>query len=235
MTSPTTHLNLDLIGPELEAMPPQLILAWAAQAFGPSLAIVTSFQKTGVVTLHMLRQVAPDVPVLTLDTGNLFPETVAYIDALQAAWNLNLVRVHPPASAPRDLWRDDVDACCRQRKTEPLDAALRGYRAWVTGVRRDQSLMRAETPVIQRDGRGMVKLSPFVSWTAAMIDAYIDAHALPVNPLYAAGYASIGLCAVYAPGARWRGHTGGPLERNRQDGVWDSPEPSISRQRTRDA
>lgn len=199
MTTPTTHLNLTTLQPQLEAMPPQLILAWATQAFGDSLAIVTSFQKTGIVTLHMLREVAPDAAVLTLDTGNLFPETVAYIDELQAAWNLNLVRVHPPAKAPRDMWQYDVDTCCQQRKVEPLAAALSGYRAWVAGIRRDQTDNRMAVPVITRDRRGMIKLAPFATWDEAMIDAYIVTHDIPLNPLYAQGYTSIGCAPCTRP------------------------------------
>jgi phosphoadenosine phosphosulfate reductase len=195
-------------------MPPQLVLAWAAQTFGDALAVVTSFQKTGVVTLQMLRDVAPNVTVLTLDTGNLFPETIAYIDQLQADWNLNVVRVHPPAKIPADMWQYNVDACCELRKVEPLNVALQGgFRAWVAGVRRDQSAGRMNVPVAKYDHRGLVKLAPFANWTGEMIDDYITAHDLPVNPLYAQGYTSIGCapCTQLVNGdederaGRWRG------------------------------
>lgn len=216
MTPPTTHINLTTLQAELEAMPPQLVLAWAAQAFGPSLAIVTSFQKTGVVILHMLREVAPDVTVLTLDTGTLFPETTAYMDELQAAWNLNLVRVHPPAKIPVDMWKYDVETCCELRKVEPLNVALQGgYRAWVAGIRRDQSVTRVDVPVVTRDRRGLVKLAPFAAWTENMVDNYIAAHNIPLNPLYAQGYTSIGCAPCTIPmgegqhprGGRWQGTT----------------------------
>ena len=199
MIPPTTHLNLRTIQQELETLPPQLILAWAAHTFGQSLAIVTSFQKTGVVTLHMLREVAPDVTILTLDTGNLFPETITYIDELQTAWNLNVIRVHPPAKIPREMWQYDVESCCDFRKVQPLDAALRGYRAWVAGIRRDQSSSRMEVPVLKQDKRGMLKLAPFASWSEDMIDNYIEAHNIPLNPLYAQGYTSIGCAPCTRP------------------------------------
>lgn len=188
-----TDAQLQSLTADFESASPQAVLRWAAETFGPRLAVVTSFQHTGMVTLHMLQDIAPATPVLTVDTGNLFPETYALIDEVEARFNLNLHRIRPADDVPQDLWRDDVEACCHQRKVVPLREALRGYDAWVTGVRRDQSPTRADTPVISWDNaHEMVKIAPFATWTSDMITTYVSAHNLPYNALYDAGYTSIG-------------------------------------------
>lgn len=188
---------------QLETMEsPQAVLRWAAQTYGDRLAVVTSFQPTGIVTLHMLQQIAPRTPVLTLDTGRLFPQTYALIDRLERDLNLNLRRVRAEMSLDEqnqhfgvDLWRRDPDLCCYLRKVQPLEQALAhgGFGAWITGLRRDQSPERANTPIITWDGRhDMPKIAPFATWTEAMIWTYIKTHELPYNPLHDQGYPSIG-------------------------------------------
>lgn len=185
---------------DLQNAPPRDILRWALDAYRGRLAVVTSFQPTGIVTLHMLRDLAPGVPVLTLDTGNLFPETLALMDRLEREWRLNLVRIRPRQTLDEQahdygeaLWRTQPDLCCHLRKVAPLSEALTGYDAWVTGIRRDQSDGRAETPVLGWDARNhKVKVAPFALWTDTMIWTYIHAHDLPYNPLHDRGYPSIG-------------------------------------------
>jgi phosphoadenosine phosphosulfate reductase len=146
-------LNISTLQQHFADAPPQTVLAWAADTFESRFAVVTSFQKTGVVTLHMLCDIAPATPILTLDTGNLFPETNAYIDQLSADWNLNLIRIFPPEDVPADLWQTDPDRCCALRKVEPLNRALRAYDAWVAGIRRDQSNTRANVQTVSLDHR----------------------------------------------------------------------------------
>lgn len=187
---------------EFETADPKSILRWAAQAFGDQLAIVTSFQPTGIVTLHMLHELKARPPVLTLDTGLLFPETYALIDDVEARFNLRLHRIRPELTLWHQesfygpaLWDRDPDACCNMRKVVPLDKALAGYDAWVTGLRRDQP-GRAKTPIITWERkRGKVKLSPLANWDESMIWTYIHAHELPYNTLHDQGYPSIG-CTV---------------------------------------
>lgn len=184
----------------LEAASPPEILRWAAREYGQGLAVVTSFQPTGIVTLHMLQSIAPRTPVLTLDTEFLFPETYALIDEITERFDLNLKRIKPALSPAQQaathgdqLWERDPDQCCHIRKTVPLKQALRGYTAWVTGLRRDQSSQRANTPIISWDNRnGLVKLCPFANWTEEMMWTYIHAHELPYNTLHDQGYPSIG-------------------------------------------
>lgn len=192
--------NIEKQAEEFENASPRQILAWASETFGDRLAIVTSFQVTGIVTLHMLQSIAPRTPVLTLDTGLLFPETQDLIDILEQRFDLNLRRIKPrqtPKQQARDygdrLWERNPDRCCHIRKTIPLRDALLGFDAWVTGLRRDQSASRFATPIVSADSRsGLVKIAPFANWSEAKVWQYIRAHDLPYNALHDVGYPSIG-------------------------------------------
>jgi len=194
------QFDLHTLNQQFESATPQDILRWASANFGETLAVVTSFQITGIVTLHMLQDIAPHTPVLTLDTGFIFPETHQLIDALEHRFMLNLTRVRPQQSAIEQastygdrLWERNPDQCCRLRKTQPLDQALRGFDGWITGLRRDQSLNRANTPIISIDSRtGRYKIAPFANWSEEMIWTYIHAYQLPYNTLHEMGYPSIG-------------------------------------------
>ena len=154
---------------QFESASPSEILSWASETFGDRLAVVTSFQVTGIATLHMMQRIQPRSPVLTLDTGLLFPETRDLMDELEARFDLDLRRVRPrqtPAQQARDygdrLWERNPDRCCHIRKTIPLRDALDGFDAWIAGLRRDQSPNRAATPIVSRDARnGAIKIAPF--------------------------------------------------------------------------
>jgi phosphoadenosine phosphosulfate reductase len=192
--------EVQLQAAEFESASPQDVLRWAAQTYGNRLAIVTSFQPTGIVTLHMMSEIAPDTPVLTLDTGLLFPETYDLMDKLERQLNLNLIRVRPAQTVAQQaeshgaaLWDRDPDLCCHMRKSVPLGEALEGYDAWVTGLRRDQAQGRAGTPIVTWDKKYQkAKLSPFATWTEQMIWTYLTAYELPYNPLHDQNYPSIG-------------------------------------------
>ena len=185
---------------QFENASPYEILSWASETFGDRLAIVSSFQITGIATLHMMQSIAPRTPVLTLDTGLLFPETQDLINKLEGRFQLDLRRIKPrqtPTQQARDygdrLWERNPDRCCHIRKTIPLRDALAGFEAWITGLRRDQSINRAATPIISRDPRNnSVKIAPFANWTEDMLWAYIRERGLPYNPLHDIGYPSIG-------------------------------------------
>ena len=166
---------------QFEDASPFEILSWASATWGERLAIVTSFQITGIAALHMMKRIAPRTPVLTLDTGLLFPETQDLIDELEQRFQLDLRRIKPrqtPRQQARDygdrLWERNPDRCCHIRKTIPLRDALVGFEAWITGLRRDQSPLRAGTPVLSRDNRsGLVKVAPFAHWSEDRVWAYI--------------------------------------------------------------
>ena len=177
-----------------------LIAAESERAAAP--CVTASFQAEGVVLLHLLRQARPDIPVLFLDTVHHFAETIRYRDELTAAWNLNLVTLRAADPAP-GLWRDSTDACCERHKVAPLFAALRGHDTWFTGLRRDQSPSRADlretAPFALPDGTILRKVSPLARWTKRDVWAYAKAHAIPLLPLYEAGYTSIGCEPCTAP------------------------------------
>ncbi len=194
------YKQIETLAKQFENAGPCDTLAWASETFGERLAIVTSFQITGIAALHMMQRIAPRTPVLTLDTGLLFPETQDLINDMEARFQLDLRRIKPrqtPRQQARDygdrLWERNPDRCCHIRKTLPLRDALVGFEAWVTGLRRDQSLGRANTPVISRDSRsGLVKIAPFANWSEDRVWAYIHEHNLPYNKLHRTGYPSIG-------------------------------------------
>lgn len=182
-------------------------------------AAVSSFGAESAVLLHLVAAADPATPVLFVDTGKHFPETLAYADQLATRLGLTrLVRVRPDAAAleARDAtglrWSYDPDGCCAIRKTAPLATALAGYDAWISGRKGFQAATRAGLPRFEaKDGR--LKINPIVDWTKADIDAYFARHALPRHPLEAAGYLSIGCAPCTSqvqPGedpraGRWRG------------------------------
>ena len=194
------EVDFEDLAQQFETASPQEILRWAADCYDERLIVVTSFQPTGIATLHMLHDIAPQTRIVTLDTGLLFKETYALMDEVEARFNLNLTRVVPQLSVQQqtethgdNLWDRDPNQCCNIRKTVPLRQVLNGYSAWVTGLRRDQSPQRANTPVVGWDARyQMVKLCPFANWTENMVWTYIHAYELPYNELHDQGYPSIG-------------------------------------------
>jgi phosphoadenosine phosphosulfate reductase len=201
MVNTPFHLtDIPQLQADFEDAAPQDILKFAAQTFGSGLVVVTSFQPTGIVTLHMLRELGLAVDVVTLDTGLLFPETYALMGTLEKQFDLRLKRIQPQQTVQEQaaaygeaLWSRQPDLCCENRKVIPLKTALQGYSAWITGLRRDQAATRTQTATIQWDEKNaMVKLSPFATWTEEMIWIYIQAHELPYNALHDNGYPSIG-------------------------------------------
>ena len=157
--------------------------------------VTSSFQAECVVLLHLLRQRLPDIPVLFIDTAHHFAETIAYRDALAADWQLNLVNVQAP-EPQRGLWQTNTHACCAHNKVRPLFAALEAYDAWFAGLRREQSSSRASLEPIAAfrlpTGTTLRKVSPLATWTARDVEVYAHIHDIPLLPLYARGYASIG-------------------------------------------
>jgi len=166
--------------------------------------VTSSFQAEDVVVLHMVREILPEIPVIFLETGYHFPETLAYRDRIAAEWNLNLVNVQAERTVAQQeaefgiLNQTAPDRCCALRKVEPLFRALAGYRVWVTGLRRQQSKSRAnlhpEETFTLPTGHTLAKLSPLAEWTTRDVWQYAAANRIPLLPLYELGYTSIG-CA----------------------------------------
>ena len=187
--------------------------------FPERVALVSSFGAESAVLLHLLAEVDRSVPVIFLDTGRLFPETLEYRSRLADRLGLSDVRTVSPeperlaAKDPhRALWMTNADLCCHIRKTEPLARALAGFDAWFTGRKRFQNAMRAELRLFEADGT-RIKINPLANWSAADLQAYQVRHALPEHPLVAKGYPSIGcvpctsrvLPGEDARAGRWRG------------------------------
>ena len=166
--------------------------------------VTSSFQAGGVVVLDLLRQIDPRIPVLFLDTGYHFEETLRYRDRLVDQWNLNLINVLPLRTVAEQesefgiLHQTAPDRCCTMRKVDPLFRALEGYRGWVTGLRQHQAKSRAhlqrEESFLLPSGHRLAKLNPLAEWTARDVWQYAEAHEIPLLPLYELGYSSIG-CA----------------------------------------
>jgi len=170
------------------------------ERFPGRVALVSSFGAESAVLLHMTARIDRTTPVIFLDTGKLFPETLAYRDRLVERLGLTDLRVAAPDTerlaridATGSLWRTAPDLCCWNRKVEPLDAALTGFEAWITGRKRFQGGERGRLePIEVVDGR--VKVNPLAEWGAADIAGYFTRNDLPPHPLAAFGFRSIG-CA----------------------------------------
>lgn len=182
-------------------------------------ALVSSFGAESAVLLHLVAQIAPDTPVIFIETGKLFGETHRYRDLLLASFgltNLRIERPDPEDLQKRDpkggLWTQDTNACCYIRRVKPLRRALEGIDAWITGRKRFQARTRAHLPLFEKDGP-RIKVNPLITWGPEDLAAYAKHHALPAHPLVAQGFLSIGCMPCtdrVQPGedpraGRWRG------------------------------
>jgi phosphoadenosine phosphosulfate reductase len=209
----------------LNGMEPEALLAWALEAHGDRAAIITSFQDTGCVMIDMMSKVAPGMRVLTVDTLRLPPETYAHMDAMEARYG-QIERYEADSARLKKMMaqhgeylffdsKPKQEYCCTIRKTEPNQRALETVDVWFTGLRREHSAARGETPMAQfvdRGGRDILKLAPLVDWNQTRIDAYVAEHDVPKNVLYDQGYTSIGCMICSTPtlphedkrAGRWR-------------------------------
>lgn len=187
-------------GDELAGSSALEVLRWADEQFGSAWCVSSSM--ADALLPHLAAQVRSGVDVIFLDTGYHFAETIGTRDAVAATLPVNVISVTPRQSVaeqdaeygPR-LHERDPDRCCALRKVGPLRDALLPYRAWVTGLRRDDAATRADARVVEWDERRqLVKVNPVVAWSQADVDAYIAEHGILVNPLLFDGYPSIG-CA----------------------------------------
>jgi len=199
---------------------PAHVIEAALKAVGrEQLALVSSFGTESAALLKLMADVDPAIPVIFLDTGWLFEETLAYRDTLIATLGLRDVRSIKPLEETlslqdpdRELWFSDPDACCRIRKVEPLARALKPFSAWINGRKRFQGGARAEIPVVEDDG-AKLKFNPFANVSREEIEAIYKLAKLPPHPLVASGYLSVGCmpCSSRAAGdenardGRWRG------------------------------
>lgn len=197
-----TDAQLEAVEPALEGMPAAERVRWAF-TYLPDRAVVTSsFGARSAAMLHLVSAIRPDIPVVLIDTGYLFPETYDFIDELSERLSLNL-RVFRPALSPAwqerrygRLWEAGAEGIRRYNrinKIEPMQEALDALQVgtWLSGLRRVQSQSRTTTPILQRQGRA-VKVHPLADWTDRDIHRYLKAFDLPYHPLWDQGYVSIG-------------------------------------------
>jgi phosphoadenosine phosphosulfate reductase len=155
MTIMLSDQDLETVAASFEDATPEEIVRWAAQTFGDRLCLTTSL--TDAVLVDLVARVAPGTEVIFLDTQYHFPETLATLEVVRERYPVKLT-VRRPDVPLDDLWRTDTDGCCAVRKVAQLDAALSSKAAWLSGLRRDDSPDRADTPIVQRDKRGLVRL-----------------------------------------------------------------------------
>jgi len=190
---------------ELRHAHPKAIIAKALEIFGDEVALVSSFGAESAVLLHMAAGISRDIPVLFLDTGMLFGQTLDYRQQLAGRLQLTDVRDLRPrfedlavGDPNADLWKTDTDACCHIRKVIPLDLALTGFSAWITGRKRFHGGERLRLPVVEA-ADGKLKFNPLANWSKADLDAYAAEHDLPEHPLVPFGYPSIGCWPCTTP------------------------------------
>jgi phosphoadenosine phosphosulfate reductase len=205
-----------LENPELEGLGAEQVLATVVERFGRNLALACSFQKEESVLLDMLLAIDPQARVFALDTHVLFPETYGVWREVEKRYGIQVEVFEGPslgrqaATHGEALWERNPDLCCAIRKVGPLARALSGLDCWITGVRRDQSPTRAETPKLGWDEKhGLWKASPLADWDDARVRGYVETHGVPYNELHDRGYASIGCTHCTSPGegreGRWLG------------------------------
>jgi phosphoadenosine phosphosulfate reductase len=213
--------ELKAISDEFETAPPEVILRWAGEEFGPDIAFATGFGAEGCVIIAMLSNIRSGARIFYLDTDLLFPETYALRDRLAARFGVRFERRATRVSLSDQareygdrLWERQPNLCCQLRKVEPLKEMLCGLRAWGTAVRRDQSPTRAHMGLVERDKQfGLIKINPLAAWSARDVWDYIAAYDVPYNPLHDHGYPSIGCAPCTTPvqigedprAGRWRG------------------------------
>jgi len=186
---------------EFESKTPQDILAWAFEAFWPQIAMSSSFQTQSMPLLHMASRIRRDLLIFFLDTGYHFWDTLTFRESIASEWKLNVLDLYRDSrwdvfarQQTRTLPVEDTDLCCYLHKVQPMQKALKDMRAWISGIRRDQTTVRAKAKILELQEDGLLKVNPLLNWTKADVDAYAQEHDLPVHMLSKIGFRSIG-CA----------------------------------------
>jgi phosphoadenosine phosphosulfate reductase len=204
MPAVAEELNLAELNAVFETSDPEKIVSWAVTQFGDGLVMSSSFGAESALLLHMATRLKPDIKVVMIDTGYLFPETYEFMEKLRHRFNLNVwmyrTRQDPIAYLHRagernPFERENVEACCNINKNEPFERAFKELqpKAWLRGTRRDQAETRKGLKHIEWARRyGTFAVSPILNWRSKEIYQYMKKHDLPYHPLYEKGYASIG-------------------------------------------
>lgn len=192
-----TMIDTCKVNDALEGASSDEIVRWTADTFGPGCVAAVSLQSP--VLPHLVVTHAPRIPLLFLDTGYHFPETLRYRETLEARLGVSVSATTPPQPLD-DQWRSDPSGCCEARKVLPLARALRDRQAFLTGVRRTDHPGRGDADVVAWDERfGVYRVQPLVGMTDADVEVYMTSHDLPSHPLRELGYASIGCWPCTSP------------------------------------
>lgn len=195
-----TEEELKKVSDSLEGKSPQEVLKWALDNFHPNISLACSFGAEDVVLVDMITKIRKDARIFYLDTGLLFKETYDVIERVKEKYGIQpekyeseLTLEEMEAKYGPKLWETNPDECCRIRKVLPLEAALKDLKAWITGIRREQSPTRANAPVVTWDKKfGLVKINPLVAWKYDDVWNYIKENDVPYNVLHDQNYPSIG-------------------------------------------
>ncbi|MBH0208387.1 MAG: phosphoadenosine phosphosulfate reductase [Nitrospira sp. HN-bin3] len=224
MKASVENPDFKTLSDSFEAKSPQDVLAYAIEKYHPKIVLACSFGAEDVVLVDMAHRINPLVPMFYLDTDFLFPETYATRDRVIEQYGLKPVQViqvkslltpQKQAESYGDaLWTSNPDQCCQLRKVEPLTRVLKGYSAWITGIRRDQAPSRASAGLIEWDQKfRLVKVNPLARWSWTDVWSYIKIYEVPYNPLHDQDYPSIGCTHCTKPvmpgqdprSGRWQG------------------------------
>jgi len=206
MTQSYTPDEINQLAEQFEHSSPQEILAWAVAEFNPDIALSSSFQTQSLPLLHMAMQAMPDIRVFFLNTGYHFWDSLIFREQLAREMNMNVIDLYRDQRWDvfrrrfgRELPAVDPNLCCYIHKVQPMQEALAGLKAWITGIRRDQTKVRAQAHILELQEDGLLKVNPLLNWKKADVDAYRTAHNLPEHPLLRKGYRSIGCAPCTRP------------------------------------
>ncbi len=184
---------------EFEKASPQEILKWAIKAYFPKVGLSSSFGGESAGLIHMAIQIEPKIPILFIDTGFLFKETLEFAESLRQRFKLNL-KVFKAAPAQMEITKKNLEdpenrasgICCEASKVALMQEALTGLNCWIAGLRRNQTKTRKNIKIIEEYRSGLVKVHPLANWTSKNVYAYMKENDLPFHPLWEKGFTSIG-------------------------------------------
>jgi len=193
--------EIERLSEEFETKTPQEILKWGIDTFWPQIVLSSSFQTQSMPLLHMASRIRRDILIFFLDTGFHFWDTLIFREQLASEWQLNVLDLYRDTrwdvfarQHTRALPIEDPDLCCFLHKVEPMQKALKDMTAWISGIRRDQTTVRAHAKILELQKDGLLKINPMLNWTKADVKHYAEENHLPSHPLLEKGYRSVG-CA----------------------------------------
>ncbi|MEW6404337.1 MAG: phosphoadenylyl-sulfate reductase [Chloroflexota bacterium] len=193
--------EIEKLAQEFESKSPQEIIRWTVETFWPEVALSSSFQTQSMPLLHMATRIKRGLPVFFLDTGYHFWETLMFREQIASEWHVNVIDLYRDTrwdvfarQHTRTLPVEDPNLCCYLHKVQPMQKALKDLKAWISGIRRDQTSTRAQAKILELQDDGLLKINPLLNWKKADVVHYMKEHNLPSHPLLEKGYRSIG-CA----------------------------------------